>query len=90
MPNKPWRRSRLSLAWRIVERHGGRIEVTGDIAELEKVNITHVRRLLRLVLLAPNVIEAIMAADGKGVTLESLLRQSLPVDWLAQTNALCQ
>ena len=30
-----------------------------------------------------------MAADGKGVTLESLLRQSLPVDWLAQTNALC-
>lgn len=63
--------------------------MTGDIAELEKVNITHVRRLLRLVLLAPNVIEEIMAADGKGVTLESLLRQSLPVDWLAQTNALC-
>lgn len=67
----------------------GRVGSVGDIADLEGVNVTHVRRLLRLVLLAPSVIEKIMATDSKGVTLESLLRQSFPVDWQAQTDALC-
>jgi hypothetical protein len=68
----------------------GRVGNVGDIAALEGVNVTHVRRLLRLVLLAPNVIEAILSSTTKTVNLESLLRQSLPIYWQAQTDALCQ
>jgi hypothetical protein len=67
----------------------GRVGNVGDIANMEGVDVTHVRRLLRLVLLAPRVIENIMATDGKGVTLHSLLRQSLPADWRAQEAVLC-
>jgi len=67
----------------------GKVGSVGDIAVLEGVNVTHVRRLLRLVLLAPNVIEAILSGKAKTVNLESLLRQSLPIYWQAQTDALC-
>lgn len=67
----------------------GQVGSVSDIAALEGINVTHVRRLLRLVLLAPNVIEAILSGKAKAVTLESLMRQSFPVDWHAQTDALC-
>jgi hypothetical protein len=73
----------LAHYWnQLLER--GKYRSLTEIAALEGVNVTHVRRLLRLVILAPRVVEALMAADGKGVTLESLLRQSLPVDWQGQ------
>ena len=66
----------------------GKVGGVGDIAALEGVNVTHVRRLLRLVLLAPNVIEEILSGTAKKVYLETLLRQSLPIDWQAQRDAL--
>jgi hypothetical protein len=67
----------------------GKVGSVGDIADLEGVNVTHVRRLLRLVLLAPSVIVAILSGTAKTINLESLLRQSLPIDWQAQTDVLC-
>jgi len=62
----------------------GKVRSVSDIAESEKVSVTHVRRLLRLVLLAPKLIDAIMADHGKRVTLELLMRQPMPADWQTQ------
>lgn len=65
----------------------GKFESVSEIAELENLNITHVRRLLRLTLLAPSVIETILTGGSK-LNLETLMRQSVPSDWLEQETML--
>lgn len=55
-----------------------------EIAGAEKINETYVGRVLRLTLLAPEIVEAIL--DGQqpgGLQLEDLLRR-FPVRWEAQ------
>ena len=56
-----------------------------DLAAAEKINPSYVSRVLRLTLLAPEMVEAIL--DGrqpKGVTLPGLL-EPFPVEWIQQT-----
>ncbi len=60
----------------------GRAASVADIAQAEGVDESYVRRLLRLTLLAPEVIEHLLATPG--VTLEGVMRRSWPVAWLSQ------
>jgi len=58
--------------------------VYGTVAELaaaEKINEAYVGRVLRLTLLAPEIVEAILAGrQPAGVTLAGLMRE-IPVEW---------
>ena len=59
-----------------------------EIAAAEKINVSYVGRVLRLTLLAPEIVEAIL--DGRqpaGLTLTALM-PPLAVGWREQTEAL--
>ena len=66
-----------------------RYATIGEIAAAEKINDSFVSRMLRLTLLAPEIVEAIL--DGRqpdGVTLPGLL-EPFPVEWEKQTHGVC-
>ncbi|MCT7378292.1 hypothetical protein [Chelativorans salis] len=55
----------------------------------EKINASYISRILRLTMLTPDIVEAIL--DGRqplGLTLPVLLRP-FPVEWEAQRRAVC-
>ncbi len=59
----------------------GRFATINELAAAEKINSSYVSRVLRLTLLAPDIVEAIL--DGRqpeGMTLPRLMKP-LPVDW---------
>jgi hypothetical protein len=59
----------------------GRFATINELAAAEKINSSYVSRVLRLTLLAPDIVEAIL--DGRqpeGTTLPALM-QPLPVEW---------
>lgn len=67
----------------------GRYASLGELAAAEKVDRSHLARLLRLTLLAPDIVEAIL--DGRNaeeVTLAAL-REGVAVEWGEQRMALC-
>jgi hypothetical protein len=60
-----------------------------EIAAAEKINASYAGRVLRLTLLAPDLIEAIL--DGRqpaDLRLEDLLRP-FPVEWREQAQVIC-
>jgi hypothetical protein len=62
----------------------GRYATIDELARAEKINASYVSRVLRLTLLAPEIVEAIL--DGRqreGVTLRGLLK-GVPVVWVRQ------
>jgi hypothetical protein len=62
---------------------GGVVSTVGEIAAREKINKSYVSRVLRLTLLAPDVVEAIL--DGRQapeMTLRGLMGP-FPVEWQA-------
>jgi len=62
----------------------GRYGTIDEIAAAEKINDSYVSRVLRLTLLAPDIVEAIL--DGRqpeGMTLPGLLK-GVPVAWEGQ------
>ena len=62
----------------------GRYRSAAEIAEAEKVTRSFVNRLLRLTLLAPDIVEAILEGrQPKGVQLEDLTR-AMPSGWHEQ------
>ena len=72
-----------AFRWRKLLETGVHITV-GEIAAAEKINPSYVSRVLRLTLLAPEIVEAIL--DGRqesDVTLATLL-ESFPVAWKEQ------
>lgn len=65
----------------------GRFVTINELAAAEKINSSYVSRVLRLTLLAPDIVEAIL--DGRqpdGMTLPALM-QPFPVEWTRQTHA---
>jgi hypothetical protein len=65
-----------------------RYRSAGDLAEAEGFTRSFVNRLLRLTLLAPDIVEAIL--DGrqpKGMQLEELTR-TMPSTWTAQRESI--
>lgn len=66
----------------------GRYQTVQDLAEAEKINPSYIARVLRLTLLAPDIVEAIL--DGRqppGLQLDHLLTP-FPVEWDRQRGAL--
>ncbi len=62
----------------------GRYGTLNELAAAEKINLSYVSRLLRLTLLAPEIVEAIL--DGRqpdGMTLPALM-EPFPVEWERQ------
>lgn len=65
----------LAKAWRWKRMlEGGRFASIGDLAAAEKVNFSYLCRVLKLSLMPPSMVEAILdGRQGEGVTLEALL-----------------
>ena len=62
----------------------GKFRSITDIATVEGFDVTQARRLLRLTLLAPAVVEQLLANPDATINLESVLRRVMPLDWQAQ------
>lgn len=63
----------------------GEIPSGSAIARAERLHPSTVNELLRLTLLAPDIIEQLMAGrQPRRLTLMWFQRNPLPVDWLAQ------
>jgi hypothetical protein len=63
----------------------GVVADASEIARREQMEVTRVREVLRLVILDPQITQAILEGrQPRTLSLESLVRQSLPLDWEAQ------
>jgi len=66
----------------------GAFATVEEIAAAEKINASYVGRVLRLTLLAPDIVEAILDwRQPTGMTLAVLMRP-FAVEWRGQTEAL--
>lgn len=64
----------------------GRYGTIDELAAAEKINSSYVSRLLRLTLLAPDIVEAILdSRQPEGVTLPALMRP-FHVEWIQQAD----
>jgi len=79
----------LARAWRWQRQlDEGAYSSVSDIGEAEGISKSYVSRILRLALLAPDIIEAILAGGADyALTLETLERP-LPASWEEQREAL--
>jgi hypothetical protein len=59
----------------------GGYATTREIAEAEKISETYVGRVLRLTLLAPSIVEAILDGRQPAELQLDALMQRFPVDW---------
>ena len=65
----------------------GRFATVKELAAAEKLNSSYLSRVLRLTLLAPDVVEAILdGRQAQGMTLPILL-EPFPVEWKRQNHA---
>ena len=93
MPSKPRRDDTLIKALARAHRwkrmlESGEHNSVADLAEAEKINKSYLSRILRLTLLAPDIVQAVL--DGrqpKGLTLADLM-EPFPVEWPAQRRLL--
>lgn len=66
----------------------GEFASTAELAEREGIAVTYMTRILRLTLLAPDIIDAIVdGRQGLAVTLAQLL-EPLPLEWHLQQASL--
>ena len=72
-----------AFRWREMLENGTHATIA-EIAAAEKINESYVGRVLRLTLLAPDIVEAILGGrQPVGLQLEDLLRR-FPVEWREQ------
>jgi len=62
----------------------GRYASVRELAAAEKINSSYVSRLLRLTLLAPDLVEAVLAGRQPGVMTLPVLMEPFPVAWERQ------
>ena len=55
-----------------------------EISEAEKINKSYVSRILRLALLAPDIVETILAGGTDHAMLLERLERPLPIEWEGQ------
>ena len=63
----------------------GKFRSITDIAAAEGIDVTQARRLLRLTLLGPVVVDNLLANPDVAINLESVLRRVMPMDWRTQS-----
>ena len=81
-PDEALIRARAHRWKRMLEE--GTCRSAGEIAEAERITRSFVNRLLRLTLLAPDIVQAILdGAQPKGMQLEEL-KCELPIAWEEQ------
>jgi hypothetical protein len=80
----------LARAWRWQRMlDAGVYSSVSEIGDAENISKSYVSRILRLALLAPDIVEAILAGStDQGIMLEQLERP-LPADWAEQREQLC-
>ena len=67
----------------------GKVQNVREIAQREEMDVTQVRRLLRLTLIAPELLDLIAAkAELSSINLAFVLRRVMPDDWRAQRAVL--
>lgn len=64
----------------------GRMTSIDEIALREKLNPTKVRKILRLALLSPEIVQYLVAHPD--VSLDTLKRKAIPVEWQQQVGLL--
>ena len=76
-----------AFRWRRM-MEAGRFATIDELAAAEKINSSYVSRLLRLTLLAPDIVAAILDGQrAEGVTFPGLM-EPFPVEWVDQRVAL--
>ena len=76
-----------AFRWRRM-MEAGRFATIDELAAAEKINSSYVSRLLRLTLLAPDIVEAILGGrQPEGLTLPGLM-EPFPVEWGRQQPAI--
>ena len=80
----------LARAWRWQRMlDEGIYTSVSEIGDAENISKSYVSRILRLALLAPDIVEAILAGrTDQGMMLEQLERP-LPADWAEQRQLIC-
>ncbi len=69
----------------------GVVADANEIAQRERMEITRVREVLRLVILAPEITLAILEGRQlRTLSLEYLVRNSLPLDWESQRRIVAE
>src|SRR3978361_1696529 len=66
----------------------GKYASSADLAKAEKVNDSYLSRILRLTLLAPDIIEAILTGRQPSTLQLDELLEPLPATWAQQRSAL--
>jgi hypothetical protein len=65
----------------------GRFASVRELAEVERVGLSYVARILRLILLAPDIVERIL--NGRQALQLAQLLQPFPVEWERQRERFC-
>ena len=65
----------------------GRFGTLADLADAERISRSYVCRVLRLTLLAPDIVERIL--DGRPTAGLAQFLKPFPVEWEQQRNQLC-
>jgi len=60
-----------------------------EIATKEQINQSYVSRVLRLTLLAPDIVESVVAGRQPPATTLASLIAKLPIRWKEQRNTIC-
>jgi hypothetical protein len=71
-----------STDFRRRSRRGRRIRTSAELADAERISRSYVRRVLRVTLLAPDIVERIL--DGRPIPSLSQLLEAFPVQWEKQ------
>jgi ParB-like chromosome segregation protein Spo0J len=95
VPWSPTPRVDASLLKAIVRAHrwremleSGEYSSAAELAKAEKVNDSYLSRILRLTLLAPEIVEAIVAGHQPSTLQVDDLLKPLPLDWRQQRSIL--
>jgi hypothetical protein len=76
-----------AFRWREMLENGTHATIA-EIAAAEKINESYVGRVLRLTLLAPDIVEAILAGRQPAQLTLAVLMRRFPVPWSAQRSKL--
>jgi hypothetical protein len=75
-----------AFRWREVIESGAYATIT-ELAQAERIDHSYVGRILRLTLLAPDIVEAILSGGQSETTRLAALSQAFPIDWQKQRAA---